>query len=199
MKANILFQYKKPEYIISHAGTEWSSWKQSYFRYDIYLKQQRLLSHIDASLGKKLLVVYASPAVKDVDDLVTKKINHQIINSSNFSKAKNLNNHKTNTYIEEGTYSLAFSESERIDNLNLLGEIEILGNDNLNSNEDNRQFIIRFQRQISSMMNEDNYYNKTYTKLNALLLEIRKYELLYSLFVMRNFKQLTGIQWLIKL
>src|SRR5258705_611300 len=46
MKTNLLFQYKRPEYIKSALGTEWKHWKNPYYRYDIYMPQQNLLSHI---------------------------------------------------------------------------------------------------------------------------------------------------------
>ncbi|MGA7723314.1 MAG: hypothetical protein WCA84_19260 [Ignavibacteriaceae bacterium] len=199
MKVNILFQYKKPEYITSSLGAEWPPWQQSYYRYDIYQHQQDLLNHIDNALGNLVFTVYASPAIKDIDDLVTKKINNQIIDYSNFKKARDLNGHERNTYIEAGTYSIAFSEPERIANLNLINELEQLGNDKLNSNENNLQFILRFQQQITLIMNQNLYYGESFRKLDELLYELRKYELLYSFLVMHNFRQLTGNQWLIKL
>ena len=69
----------------------------------------------------------------------------------------------------------------------------------MNSNENNLQFILRFQQQITLIMNQNLYYGESFRKLDELLYELRKYELLYSFLVMHNFRQLTGNQWLIKL
>ena len=57
MKANLLFQYKRPEYIKTSTGKEWSYWNQPYFRYDIYQKQQELLNEIDSKFGDRVLII----------------------------------------------------------------------------------------------------------------------------------------------
>lgn len=51
IKTNLLFQYKKPTFIKSPLGREWSYWNVPYYRYDIYKEQHDLLMHIDNLFG----------------------------------------------------------------------------------------------------------------------------------------------------
>lgn len=200
MKANILFQYKKPEYITLSSGSEWHHWNEPYFRYNIYKEQQELLLQIDKVFTSRLLTIYASPAVQDVNDLVELKINRQIIANSNFKKCSDLNGHHRNTYTRAGTHSIACSDSEKIDNLNLINELELLGNSNeLNSNETNGSFILNFRKQVIETTYENLYYGNSLRKLNSEIDKIENYELFYSFLAMSNFKFLTGVQWLVKL
>jgi len=65
----------------SPQSKEWKHWNQPYFRYGIYPKQQILLNTINSRLGNKILIVYASPAARDINELVNLKVNGQIISS----------------------------------------------------------------------------------------------------------------------
>lgn len=200
MKANMLFQYKKPEFITLSSGSEWRHWNEPYFRYSIYKEQQDLLSQIDTVFTSRLLTLYASPAVQDVNELVDLKVNRQIIKSSNFKKCSSLNGHHRNTYIRAGTHSIACSEPEKLDNINLLSELDLLSNNNeINNEETNRSFIINFRKQIVGITYENQYYGNSLRKLNSDIDKIQNYELFYSFLVMSNFKFLTGVQWLVKL
>lgn len=73
MKVNLLFQYKRPQYITMSSGSEWHLWNQKYFRYDLYTQQHTLLSHIETKFGNDAVVLYAAPSVVDVGDLVNLK------------------------------------------------------------------------------------------------------------------------------
>ncbi|MFH0806577.1 MAG: hypothetical protein V1885_02540 [Candidatus Brennerbacteria bacterium] len=199
MKANLLFQYKKPEYITTHLGAEWRHWNAPYYRYDIYRKQQDLLMHIHSTFGTRALVLYASPAIHDVNDLVKAHIALQLLDRSNFKRASDLDSHERNTYIQAGTYSIACSEPERIGNLDLLRTLEELSSDDETKRDENNQdFIINFRRRIASLMSEDGYYSESFRMLNESIAKLERYQLLYSFLVMRNFRQLTAIQWLVK-
>jgi hypothetical protein len=202
MKANLLFQYKRPEYISRSTGAEWIHWNQPYFRYDIYKEQQELLMHINDKFGDNILILYASPAVKDVNELVNLKIKGEIIENSNFKKASELNLHHRNTYIEAGTYSVACSEPKKIENFDLIKLLDRLyGGNSIKENENgnNKQFIINFRKQIESIMDEEKYFSSSFNQLNSTLDDLRKFELYYSFLVMINFRQLTGTQWLVKI
>ena len=201
MKANIIFQYKKPEKITIPSGKEWSNWNEPYFRYDIYKEQQELLLHIHNTFGNRTLVIYASPAIIDVNKLVEVHMRGELIEKSNFKKAFEINQHHRNTYIEEGTYSIACSEPERIDDFDLIEELNNLGeknSDNYGGNY-NIDFINNFRNEIESIMSENQFYSKSFTELNKSLDKFYEYKILYSFLVMRNFRQLTGNQWLIKI
>ena len=201
MKANLLFQYKRPELITMSTGSEWTHWNEPYFRYDVYKEQHDLLMQIDSKFSSKMLVVYASPAVHDINELVTLKINRQIISNSNFKKSSDLNGHHRNTYIKAGTHSIACSDPEKIDNLDLLKQLETVGNNSneTNDDEDNRLFIINFRKQMVALVYENKYYGESFKKLNNEIDKIKSSELFYSFLIMSNFRFLTGVQWLVKL
>jgi len=198
IKTNLLFQYKKPAYITSVLGSEWKHWNVPYYRYQIYKEQHDLLMHLESKFGKKVFIVYASPALHDVDELVKAYTTRQIINKSNFRKAHELDTHHRNTYIKSGTFSIAFSSPEKIDNFNLIETINSLTSNDDKFIQTNRTAIIDFAKQVSSVMNENQYYSNSFKLLNEQFSEVEKYELFYSHLILFNLRQLTGLQWLPK-
>jgi len=196
MKTNLLFQYKKPEYIFKANGKEWHLWEKPYFRYSIYEEQQNLLMHIHNQFENSVLVLYAAPAIKTIDELVEKYKQEQIIDNSNFTNAVNLNNHKKNTYVKAGNYSIACSKPEKIESFKLLQELK---KSEMSKIENNSEFVLKFQSRISNVIKENKMYSKHFMQLNEKIEKFSKYKLLHSFLVMQNFKQLTGIQWLISL
>lgn len=199
MKANLLFQYKKPEYITIALGSEWTHWNEPYYRYDIYQEQQTLLMHIEQQFGSRIFIVYASPALHDVNDLVSAHLNRQIINVSNFRKAAELNGHHRNTYTQAGRHSIACSEPEKFENFDLIRTLEDIDQENINDKYNNREFIVNFRKQLVSIMSENQYYSSSFIKLNEQFKKIEQYELFYSHLVLSIFRTLTGTQWLVKL
>lgn len=198
MKANILFQYKRPEYITSALGTEWPHWNQKYFRYNIYDEQQDLLNHIHQKFNSEVLVVYASPCTNDINEIIKNRKN--IISHSNFARAVDLQGHHRNTYIEAGAYSIACSEPTKIDNLNILETIKSIGKLELATEKGNNQnFLIEFSSEIQSIVSEYKYLSNSFADLNEEIEKVKNYKLFYSLWVMSNFRQLTGSQWIIKI
>lgn len=202
MKANILFQYKRPEFISSTLGKEWVHWNQPYFRYDIYKEQQDLLSHIHNKFKSEVLVVYASPCTHDMNELVKKR--KDIIKNSNFAKAVDLDGHHRNTYIRSGTHSIACSEPSSIQSLNIIETINELGNREFDHRfgearrSSNRDFLIDFSSEIQMLVNEYKYLSESFKSLNIEAEKVKDYELLYSMCVMSNFRQLTETQWVVK-
>lgn len=198
MKANLLFQYKRPEYITVSNGKEWSHWKQPYFRYDIYKEQQDLLMHIHNKFKSNVHVIYASPSITDVNELVIHR--KHILDYSNFAKAVDLQGHHRNTYISSGTHSIACSEPEEIENINILKLLESLSvqstkTDNIN----NEEFIIDFSSKIKNIVSEYTYFSEAFNALNEEIAEVQNYKLFHSFLVMNNYRQLTGNQWLVKI
>lgn len=199
MKSNLLFQYKKPEYITTTLGSEWIHWSKPYYRYNIYQGQQKLLMEIDNHFSKKVFIVYASPAVHDVNELVDAHLARKIIDVSNFRKASELEGHHRNTYIRAGRHSIACSEPKQIDNFNLVETLSSFTKSNDSEYKDNRAFIIGFRKRLVSIVSENQYYADSFIRLNEQYSKLEPYELLYSHLVLNNFKLLTGTQWLIKL
>ena len=196
MKANLLFQYKRPEFITSPLGAEYKHWNRSYYRYDIYSEQQNLLNHINSKFISEILVVYASPCTCDMNELIKKRKN--IIQNSNFAKASDLQGHHRNTYIQSGTYSIACSEPEKIESINILESIKNLSSKEINKRPgENAGFLVNFSSNIASLVNEDKYFSSSFRDLNKEIEKLKDYELFYSLLLMENFRQLTDTQWAI--
>jgi hypothetical protein len=199
MKVNMLFQYKRPEYITMSTGAEWKLWNKKYFRYDLYAQQHALLSHLEKEFGHDAVVLYAAPCVLDVSELVKLKKASSIVDSTNFRRAQELDGHHRNTFIKAGTYSQACSEAERIDNFNLIELIEAM---ETNQSQDNKDLIVSFAKNVSSTMAEVEGigYLKTAFKdrMNESIdYDLEKFELIYALLTMAVFREVTGCQWLI--
>jgi len=195
MKVNLLFQYKRPE-IFDESGTEWPLWEQRYFRYTIEPDQHNLLAHLESTFGADALVLYAAPAVENVDELVSLKLSGNIIRNSNYRRASDLNTHHYNTYIKAGCYSQACSEPHRLDNLDLIKLIE--GVEPI-KRRDNKQFLMEFTKQIAASMIEAKYIKAAFDKRLSEFNEFKKYELLFAMISMGVFKEVTGTQWLVSL
>lgn len=196
IKVNLLFQYKRPKYISSELGKEWTFWNQPYFRYEIYNKQHYLLEHLEQFLENRALVLYAAPAITKINDLVDLKNKRKIIENTNFKKVLELSGHHMNTYIKAGTFSQAFSEPEKIDNFNLLNFLEKQYKIKETSN---LQFIIDFTESVISIFKESSRYEYAYESLINEYTEVRQFQLLFSMIQMKLFRDLTGIQWLINI
>jgi len=195
LKANILFQYKRPEYLINSTAKEWPYWNQEYYRYDIYKEQHDLLIYLSDKFHKDVLILYASPAINNINNLIDAYKNKKIIKLSNFKKATDLRSHKRNTYNVAGTYSLAFSEPTKIDNINLLEMINTINAEYI-KDDNNTNFIISFRNRITSLIKEYEPLSNELIFLNDMYKDISKYNLLYSFITMNNFTNLTGLQWL---
>jgi len=196
IKVNLLFQYKRPEIIASKRGSEWSHWNQKYFRYDIYEKQQVLLEYLASNFGTKALVLYASPALEDVNDLVAAKKHKCLIEKTNFRPATELTGHHRNTYIKAGTHSIACSEPEQLERFNLLDWLEKLDKNQTNDNEEQ---IVEFAKTVQIIAMKNSTFGNAYrSELNTYIeVEIDRFPLLFSMISIRIFRELSGVQWII--
>lgn len=190
IKTNLLFQYKRSEYLVSPLSGEWSYWDQPYFRYEIYLKQQALLEHLENQFGQKALILYAAPAIKSVHELVDASINKQIIEKTNFQKVSKLSGHHKNTFIQAGTISKAFSQPEEIENVNLLKTL-----DNIKGQDFSFDKFTSFTSTVNEVMRESNEYNRSFNALMEQYSNLQEYEVFYGFMQMKAFRELTGIQW----
>lgn len=196
VKANLFIQYKRPEYITTANGKEWIHWNQEYFRYAIYSQQQKLLERIDKNFGRKALVIYAAPAISTLNELVRCKKNKKIIESSNFQKAQDLNNHSRNTYIQSGTHSVACSEPEIIENINILSELERFEQ---TETAKARESIENTSKSVEEILTSDTDYRIAFNSLMEEHRELKRYKILYSHLVMKCFREVTGVQWLVSM
>lgn len=196
LKANLLFQYKRPQLITTERGSEWRHWNQRYFRYDIYQEQQALLAHLDSKFGTQVLVLYASPALEDVNDLVSAKTSRRIIESTNFRKASELTRHRRNTYIKAGTHSIACSEPERLEPFDLLATLSEM--EEIRST-DRSELILSFATEVRVVATEDPFLGAAYRKLLSPFIEagIEQYPLFFAMSAMSAFREVSGAQWIL--
>jgi len=192
IKTNLFFQYKRPVYITRSSGKEWGQWKKSYYRYDLYHKQHQLLSKIANSFHNEALVLYASPAISNINELVKFKLKNKIIENSNFRIATDLDNHSRNTYTSSGKFSIAFSEPERLKTLNLMSTLESF---DPRHQYENNSFVIK----TSKVIIENMKYSKPFHELMAYYDELINYKIIYSLLTMKAFREITGVHWLLSL
>lgn len=188
IKTNILLQYKRPEYITTANGKEWHHWKTEYYRYQIYTAQHKILSKIDQSFGEKALVLYASPAIKSITELVSLKKKRKIIDNSNFQRSSKLNNHSKNTYVQAGTHSTACSKPEKLENIDLISELQRI---EATHDMNNKQFILHTSKVIFNNMES----SKAFRELMAEYEEYKEYSFIYSFLTMKVFREITGVQW----
>lgn len=196
MKANLLFQYKRPKRISSPRGAEWHHWNESYYRYDIYKEQQALLSHLAAKFGSRALILYASPALNDVDDLVAAKRQRKLIEHTNFRPAADLDGHHRNTYIRAGTHSVACSEPERFEPFDLLAKLKEFDK---GQRDKNREFIKKFAGEVRTAVLADGALGHAFRSELSEYTEagIDRYPLLFAMLSMQKFRELSGVQWVV--
>lgn len=194
INANLLFQYKRPELITSRLGLEWPHWNQKYFRYDIYQDQQALLAHLDSKFGSQALVLYASPALESIDDLVETKKRGRLIENTNFRKAADLSGHHRNTYIKAGTHSIACSEPESLEPFDLLASLKQLEG---NRDSVNSEVVVRFAKEVRLAATENVFLRKAYLAALEPLVEDRleQYPLFFAMTAMSIFREISGAQW----
>lgn len=196
IKANLLLQYKRPEVITTANGAECSHWHRRYFRYSIYAEQQKLLMQLDAKFGKQALILYASPAHTDVNELVSTKLADSIIEATNFFSVVKLQGYHRNTYIRASTHSIACSDPEQLPPVDLLATLQQLEYSRSNAN---LEIILAFAVSVRGLVSEDPYLGKSYkASLQPFIdLELERYKLLFALIAMSVFRELAGTQWLL--
>jgi len=167
-KFNIFIQYKRPEYIKSPRGKEYSSWTKPYFRYDLLQHQQDILLQLEKNVNRNAIVVYAAPAFYKMYDLLNYYTNGKLIENSNYVKPSKLNRHTRWTYINGGTNGLAFSESERIEGVSLLEEIRQIREQTIDY-ESNSKFIEKTSDIIIKSIRDVKYLWKIFKKMMVLL------------------------------
>jgi hypothetical protein len=167
-----------------------------YFRYAIYAEQQKLLQHLDGKFGSKALILYTSPALTDVNDLVNTKLSGKIIEATNFCRVAKLQGHHRNTYVRAGLHSVACSEPEELPPFDLLAALEPL---EYGRSEWNIQNVLTFTSSVRSAAEEDSYLGSSYRALLRPLQEqgLEEYDLMFAHAAMSIIRDLTGAQWLI--
>ena len=155
-----------------------------------------MLATLDAKFGRKALVLYASPALEDVNDLVSAKMKGDLIENTNFRRASELTGHHRNTYVRSGTHSFACSEPESIENFNLLQLIE---QQRPIENQEVGEVIFAFMQGVRASVAESEFFGKAYRTLMQPYVEAKVEEFPYFFLIasMSALREITGIQWLV--
>lgn len=203
MRINLIFQYKRPEYMTGHKANEWNYWNEPYYRYLIDEEQLNILINIQEICDKSALVLYAAPALCNLDELFNSHISSTILENTNFKEAISLLNHTRNTFVKSGLFSKAFSEPQEIPNfdfISFLNETGKVESHNFSYNEKNymhnKELIMKVAQTVDNISRES-YLSKHY---NYWIKQSQKYEHKYPCYyyitVMYIFRLLTGIQWI---
>lgn len=189
--ANIFLQYKKPVYLTNSNASEWWYWQKKYFRYSIYSEQQEILEQLSETIGDQGVVLYASPAIKDVQELYNKYFNKGLIRNVNFQLASNLTGHHHNTYISAGRISMACSEPQEIQNFNFIEFLNQQNNYETKYSLSNKEFIIATAEKIS------NKFKKLTS--NFIVERNEKFEVSESLYIINEFCKYCSLDWKLKI
>lgn len=114
-RLNLFVQFKRPAYLTSRGASEWSDWKQSYYRYETTPHQQEALERIDEQSYGRAAAIYASPAFWQAADLWEHMRNRTIVEHSNIASAGKLKDHENYSYIEPGYFGKGHSETVDIE------------------------------------------------------------------------------------
>jgi len=120
---NVFIQHKRPEYIASRLGKEYSYWKKKYFRYDISVSQRDILIRLEQRISKNSIVVYACPAFSKLEELWNFNERSTLVENSNFVEPHILLNHQRYTFVNGGKEGQAFSKPTHTEGIELLTEI----------------------------------------------------------------------------
>lgn len=196
MKANLLFQYKRPEQITRKNGTEWPHWSKPYFRYNIYKEQQHLLAHLANKFGDRALILYAAPAIIKLKDLIAVKRKRQVIEHTNFRPAVDLHNHHRNTYVQAGMHSIACSEPQKLEPFDLLTRLDRYERV---QRDDNSSFLIKFATEVRESTLRDVTFGRIFEEELSGLMDARldEFPLFFAVLTMKTFRELTAAQWAI--
>lgn len=194
VRGNVLFQYKRSEFMVTSTADEWHHWNSPYFRYDIYPEQQALLEHLHSKFASRVLIVYAAPAIQDVSELVDLHVGQQLISRTNFRPAHELAGHKRNTFVEPGAHSVACSDPARLEAFNF--EEAVLSFPQ--SDVENRSALIKFSKDVEEVVLQTSFARPLRTLINQRGLQDlgTRMPLLRAYATMSAVREVTGLQWL---
>jgi hypothetical protein len=100
---SFLVQFKRPEFIRSHAGKQWKLWHLPYYRFKIDSAQQRTLKQLEANTAGEAVVRYAAPAFVTNQAMEIARLTGNVIASSGHVSPTALSGHSVWTYLNAGS------------------------------------------------------------------------------------------------
>jgi hypothetical protein len=99
---SFIVQFKRPEFIQSHAGKQWRLWRTPYYRFKIDAYQQRTLKRLEDNSAGGAIVRYAAPAFWTNQAMDAARLSEQVIASSGHVPPSELVRHTAWTYVAAG-------------------------------------------------------------------------------------------------
>jgi hypothetical protein len=104
---SLIFQYKRPEWMVGPSAGQWKLWRQPYLRFTIRPRQQALLLRLQQKLSSQAVVRYVSPAFWRRGDFEAALLRRQILGKSGFVGPDALAGHRAWTYLQPGSVGRA--------------------------------------------------------------------------------------------
>lgn len=114
LKANLFFQFKRPEILTTPKAKEWKHWKSPYFRFSLYEHQHEILTDLSRCTSGKANVLYAAPKLSRAVELFDAAKNNKIVRKTQLVEASRLAGHKKCTYSNTSNTALGHSEPEEV-------------------------------------------------------------------------------------
>jgi hypothetical protein len=201
MSSNLFLQYKRPEFITNNRGIEWKHWESSYYRYEVEPRQHTLLCRVQSDAGERAKVLYASPALKDVNSLVAAMLSKNIVDSTNFRPALDLSGHSRNTYVSGGSKSVACSDPVSFEPFQLRAYLGDRRVSRKGGNPENSDELNEIASVVRIALEASDFYGPPFRRMSTAFAEvaIEQYTSLNSLLTMRCFEELCGVRWAVVL
>jgi len=100
---SFMVQFKRPEFIRSHAGKQWKLWHRSYYRFKIDPAQQRTLKELETNTAGEAIVRYAAPSFVTNQEMDTARISGLVLASSGHVSPATMSGHSVWTYVSAGS------------------------------------------------------------------------------------------------
>lgn len=115
LKANLFFQFKRPEFLTTPKAKEWKEWHGAYFRFSLYQHQHDILVKLSQCSSGKARVLYAAPKLVTTVDLIDAAKQQKVLATTQLVEADKLIGHKKCTFSSGSDTVLGHSETEEID------------------------------------------------------------------------------------
>ncbi len=192
---NVFVQHKRPEYLTTPSSNEWEDWSCPYYRYELTDHQQIALERLESLVAPQAIVVYASPAFINLNDLWDSIRNGDLVDRSNFCQASKLSGHHIYTYEKAGNIGKGHSDAEDIESYDFLRQISRL-NEEIKPTEDNRAFLVELGEQAEKALSESEIGRQAFNNILEYFPQQRN-KTGNALLRISAFKFVVGTRWFV--
>ena len=115
IKANLFFQFKRPEFLKKKTAKEWKYWQSYYFRFSLYQHQHDTLTKLSRCCSDKAKVLYAAPRLATTAELINAAQSKKVIDNTQIIEVSNLAGHKKCTYSISSNVTRGHSEPKVVE------------------------------------------------------------------------------------